>query len=625
MKQAAAVHLSIETLATKRNSGGSAPAICTPEAGSNARPLQLPKTSVNYIVIAERRPDAPLGGLPLLETRMVALLLVAIVVFAIAYRFYGRFLDRQFGIDPERKTPAHTQQDGVDFVPTRTPVLMGHHFSSIAGAGPIVGPVIAVAFFGWLPAVIWIILGSILIGGVHDYSALLVSIRHRAKSIAQVARRTMSPLAHRLYLAFIWLAMIYVLVAFVDLTAGSFKADGGVASSSLMYIGLAVVMGILVYRRGMSLVRASLIFVPLVFLAIVLGQKVPFPELPAIAHGDPKTTWTVILLGYCFVASIAPVWLLLQPRDYLSAYLLIACVVGGIAGIALGGYSLDTPAFLGFQTNIGYLFPALFITIACGACSGFHSVVASGTTSKQLSDERAARPVAYGSMLTEGLLALISVCAIVVVGGTLAGRSPTEAFGAGIGTFLSSFGVPEALGTSFGLLALSTFLLTTLDTGTRLSRYVFEEFFDIWSKKWHLVATAATLVLPLWLALTEYRDADGQVIPVWRAIWPVFGATNQLLGALALLTVGVWLKRTGRRTIFVIIPMLFMFAVTLLALVLLVWQSDILVIRSIAGFLFVLALILIYEAIRAFGRGRVEDDEPLADTGPAVTAGGKVC
>ncbi|MDH3214821.1 MAG: carbon starvation protein A [Candidatus Krumholzibacteria bacterium] len=556
---------------------------------------------------------------------MLILFLIAIILFALAYRIYGAFLDRQFTVEPSRKTPAHTHFDGVDYVPTRTPVLMGHHFSSIAGAGPIVGPIIAVAFFGWLPAVLWIILGAIFVGGVHDYSALVVSIRHRARSIAQVAKRMMSPLAHRLYLAFIWLAMVYVLVAFVDLTAGSFAADGGVASSSAMYILLALIMGFAVARLNLSLVRASLIFVPLVFFAIYLGQQFPFASPPPLAHGDPKTTWTVILLAYCFVASVTPVWVLLQPRDYLSSYLLIGCILGGLGGIALGRHTLDTQAFLGFNTNIGFLFPALFITIACGACSGFHSVVASGTTSKQLNDERSARPVAYGSMLVEGLLALISVSAIVVAGGTLAERTPTTVFASGMGTFLASLGIPQALGTSFGLLALSTFLLTTLDTGTRLSRYVFEEFFNIWGKKAHFIATAATLILPLWLALTEYRDAQGQVIPVWRAIWPVFGATNQLLGALALITVGVWLKRTGRRTVFVIIPMVFMFAVTLLALAMLVWKNDILVIRTIALFLFALAATLIFEAVRAFSGGRVVDDDGMPDQGPTVAAGGKVC
>jgi len=557
---------------------------------------------------------------------MLALLIIAVVLFIAAYRFYGRFLDRQFGIKGERKTPAHTQYDGMDFMPAKTPVLMGHHFSSIAGAGPIVGPIIAVSFFGWLPAILWIILGSILVGGVHDYSALVVSIRHRAKSIAQVAKQMMSPLAHKLYLAFIWLAMIYVLVAFVDLTAGSFKADGGVASSSLMYIALAIGLGFTVYRLNISLVKASVVFVPLVFLAIYLGQQVPFGPLPALAHGDYKTTWTVILLGYCFVASITPVWVLLQPRDYLSAYLLIACVVGGLGGIVLGQPHLDTPAFLGFTTNIGYLFPALFITIACGACSGFHSIVASGTTSKQLNDERNARPVAYGSMLMEGLLALISVAAIVVAGGAIAkGQSPTQVFASGIGTFLGSFGIPAALGSSFGLLALSTFLLTTLDTGTRLARYIFEEFFNVWGKKWHLLATAATLVLPLWLALTEYKDAAGNTVPVWQAIWPVFGATNQLLGALALLVVGVWLKRTGRRTIFVIVPMLFMLAVTLLALAMLVVQNEFTVIRTIAGLLFVLAVILIVEAARAFGREQVADEEESVEGEIAFPADGRAC
>lgn len=558
---------------------------------------------------------------------MLLLLAIGIILFVLAYRFYGAFLDRRFGIRPERRTPAHTNYDGLDYMPARTPVLMGHHFSSIAGAGPIVGPIIAVAFFGWLPAVLWIILGSIFVGGVHDYSALVVSIRHKARSIAQVAKQMMSPLAHKLYLAFIWFAMVYVLVAFVDLTAGSFTTDGGVASSSLMYIVLAVFMGYCVYRWRVPLLWASVIFVPLVFLAIWLGQQVPFGTLPAVAHGNPKTTWTVILLGYCFVASVVPVWVLLQPRDYLSSYLLIACIVGGIGGIILGQYPLDTKAFLGFNANIGFLFPALFITIACGACSGFHSIVASGTTAKQLDNERSARPVAYGSMLVEGLLALISVSAIVVAGGALSGNSPTQVFASGMGTFLGSFGVNQALGTSFGLLALSTFLLTTLDTGTRLARYIFEEFFNIWGRKWHLLATAVTLVLPLWLALTEYRDAQGHVIPVWQAIWPVFGATNQLLGALALLTTGVWLRRTGRKSIFVIIPMVFMLCVTLLALAMLVVQNDFLVIRTIAALLFVLAVTLIVEAVRAFGRELVveDDDGDVVADGVTVSPGGKVC
>jgi carbon starvation protein len=555
---------------------------------------------------------------------LVAIILIGAFLFVLAYRIYGRWLDRVFGIDPNHTTPAHKNYDGLDYVPARTPVLMGHHFSSIAGAGPIVGPIIAVSFFGWLPAVLWIIFGSILIGGVHDYAALVVSIRNKARSIAQVTKRLMNPTAHKLYLIFIWLAMVYVITAFVDLTAASFVADGGVASSSTMYIGLALLLGYLGYRRRLPLGWLSVGFVPLVFVIIWLGQVVPMSTPAALAHGDPKTTWAAILLGYCFLASITPVWALLQPRDYLSSFLLVACILGGLAGIVFGGHSYDAPPFLGFNTSLGMLFPALFITIACGACSGFHSIVASGTTAKQLSNERNARPVAYGSMLIEGMLALIAVSAIVVVGGSLAGKAPPLVFAEGMGRFVGVLGIPPALGTSFGLLALSTFLLTTLDTGTRLSRYILEELFDVRGMKARVIATVITLVLPMWLSLTQFVDAQGNVVPVWRAIWPVFGATNQLLGALALLTVSVWLKRTGRRSFFTAIPMVFMFAVTLLALAQLVIREQFNVIGVIAALLFVLAIILIVESVRAFG-GEIVEDSAVDDEPAAGFEGGKVC
>jgi carbon starvation protein len=551
---------------------------------------------------------------------LVAIIMSGVVLFALAYRFYGRYLDNRLGIDPANVTPAHRDYDGVDYVPAKTPVLMGHHFSSIAGAGPIVGPIIAVAIFGWLPAVIWIIVGSILIGGVHDYAALVVSIRHKAKSVGQVAKRLMSPTAHTLYLVFVWLAMLYVLTAFVDLTAVSFSTRGSVASSSTMYIGLALLLGFLAYRKKYSLAKLSVVFVPLVFFIVWLGQQIPMGAPAAIAHGDPKTTWAVILLGYCFVASITPVWTLLQPRDYLSAFLLVACIIGGLAGIIVGDYSFDVRPFYGFKSNVGYLFPALFITIACGACSGFHSIVASGTTSKQLNNERNARPVAYGSMLVEGLLALIAVSAIIVVGGALGDKEPPVIFAEGIGKFFDSIGVPTAFGTSFGLLALSTFLLTTLDTATRLARYILEELFNVWGMRAHIGATIITLLLPLWLSLTRFTDAKGEVIPVWKAIWPVFGATNQLLGALALLIVGVWLKRTGRKKIFVVVPMIFMLSVTLLALTQLVIDNKLNVIGVIAAILLVLAVVLIVEAMRAFGRDVVTGGS-APDEGHGLEAG----
>jgi carbon starvation protein len=556
---------------------------------------------------------------------LIAIVLIAVVLFGVAFRYYGRFLEQQFGVNPQRQTPANEHYDGIDYVPAKTPVLMGHHFSSIAGAGPIVGPIIAVSLFGWLPAVLWIVIGSILIGGVHDYSALVISIRHKARSIAQVAKELMSPLAHKLYLAFIWLTMIYILTVFVDLTATTYVQDGGVASSSVMYIALAILLGIFVYRIRLPLVRASFIFVPLVFLAIYLGQIMPLEFAGGIGISS-KIPWIIILIGYCLVASITPVWVLLQPRDYLSAYLLIACILGGIGGIIIGNPPIETKAFLGFHANIGYLFPALFITIACGACSGFHSIVASGTTAKQLNNERSARPVAYGSMLVEGLLALIAVGAIIVAGGVLGENAPTVVFAQGMGAFLGSFGIPAELGTSFGLLALSTFLLTTLDTATRLARYIFEEFFNVWGLKAHVIATVVTLIFPLWLALTEFRDAQGAVIPVWRAIWPVFGSTNQLLGALALLTTSVWLKRTGRKTIYVVLPMIFMFAVTLFALIQLIGQYRFNVVGIIACFLFILAAILLFEAIRAFFGKAVPYSPASAEEAPGPGfKGGKLC
>jgi carbon starvation protein len=535
---------------------------------------------------------------------MIFLLLSAVVLLALAYRLYGAFLERQFGIDAGARTPAHTLRDGLDYVPARTPVLMGHHFSSIAGAGPIVGPIIATAFFGWLPVVLWIVLGAIFIGGVHDYSALVISIRHQARSIAQVARELLSPRAHKLFLVFIWFTLVYVLTVFADLTAVTFTTDGGVATSSLLYVALAIVLGVLLYRLRVSLAAASVILVPLVFASIYVGQLIPLGTPAPIAHGDPKTTWTVILLAYCFIASITPVWVLLQPRDYLSSYLLFACLLGGAAGIVIGRPPLDTDPFLGFHADLGYLFPALFITVACGACSGFHSIVASGTTAKQLPSERAARPIAYGSMLVEALLAIIAVGTIVVAGGAMGGGSPPQLFAEGMGTFLRTLGIPHSLGKPFGLLALSTFLLTTLDTATRLARYILEELFETRSFKARLAATAATLALPLWFALIQLEDSAGRPIPVWQAIWPVFGSTNQLLGALALMTAAVWLRRRGTRALFVVIPMFFMLAVTLVALVQLIVAYGWSIIGSIAALLFVLSIVLGVESWRACAGGR---------------------
>lgn len=533
---------------------------------------------------------------------LIYIFLAALILFLIAYRIYGRYLDSTFDVNCNNPTPSHTDFDGVDRVPAKAPVLLGHHFSSIAGAGPVVGPIIAGIAFGWLPALLWIVLGTIFIGGIHDYTSLMASIRHKAKSIAEIARIHMSPLAYRMFLIFIWLALVYVLIVFVDLTSAGFTSNPEVASSSVFFILLALVFGLTLQKMRMNVRTASLIFVPLVFAGIYFGHIFPAHEglLPSIM-GDTGKTWSLVLIGYCLIASITPVWALLQPRDYLSSFLLYASLVGAFIGILIGGFEVKYPMFTSWSDiDRGTLFPILFITIACGACSGFHSIVASGTTSKQLNNECDARPIGYGAMMLEGLVAVISLFTVVMLasGTDILTSNPLEVYGNGLGNFMGSLGLPYDVGKSFGILAVSTFLLTTLDTSTRLGRYIFEEFFNIQGIYARLIATIATLAMPLAFNFMVLRDASGNPVPAWRAVWPVFGATNQLLAGLALLVVFVWLSKKGKPTFFIILPMLFMLIMTIWALIQLVYQSGFTVIGSIAFFLLILSFILIFEATR---------------------------
>ncbi len=545
---------------------------------------------------------------------LTVVLLVALAVLLAAYRYYGRFLERRCGLDDARPTPAHSDYDGIDWTPAPSAVLFGHHFSSIAGAGPIIGPVIAALAFGWAPALAWILVGSVVIGGAQDFSALIASLRHGGRSLAQIARERMSPAAFRLMLAFIWLSLVYVLTVFTDLTADTFTRDGGVASSSLLFVVLALVFGVCLYRLKWRVRTATLVFVPLVFGAVALGQALPIPPLDGIGglFGlTPRQAWSLLLLGYCFLASVLPVWMLLQPRDYLSSFLLYATVAGGFFGILLGRFPVVYPAFRAWHDpQLGPLFPILCITIACGACSGFHALVSSGTTAKQLNRERDARPVAYGAMLTEGLVAVIGLAVVMILprGDPLAAEPPLILYGRGMARFLGVFGLPPAVGYAVGLLALSTFILTTLDTATRLGRYALDEFFE-----WHGLAarigsTLATLALPAVLALATFRDAAGAPIPAWKVIWPVFGASNQLLAGLALLVIMVWLRRQGRAVGFLGGPALFMLGMTLWALGLLMARYGVSLIGGIALLLFLLALLLLAEAARALRRAAPSPD-----------------
>jgi len=537
---------------------------------------------------------------------LIYIFLTALLVFIIAYRIYGRYLDKTFDVNCKNPTPSHTDFDGIDRVPAKAPVLMGHHFSSIAGAGPIVGPIIAGIAFGWLPALLWIVLGSIFIGGIHDYTSLMASIRHKAKSIGEIARIHMSPLAYRMFLVFIWLALVYVLIVFVDLTSAGFTSSPEVGSSSLFFILLALAFGLTVNKLGINFKTASFIFVPLVFAGIYLGHLLPISGdlLPRIM-GETSRTWNLILIAYCLIASITPVWALLQPRDYLSSFLLYASLLGAFIGILIGGFEIKYPMFTSWSDiDKGTLFPILFITIACGACSGFHSIVASGTTSKQLNNECDARPIGYGAMLIEGLVAVISLFTVVMLTSNhqVLQSNPLEIYGNGLGNFMLSLGLPFDVGKSFGILAVSTFLLTTLDTSTRLGRYIFEEFFNISGKRARLLATLTTLAMPLAFNFMVLKDSSGNPIPAWQAVWPVFGATNQLLAGLALLVVFVWLSKKGKPTFFVIIPMLFMLIMTIWALIQLVYQSGFTIIGSISFFLLCLSIVLIIEAARTVFR-----------------------
>ena len=493
-----------------------------------------------------------------------------LVVLALGYRFYGRLIARHYNLASTADTPAHRHRDDVDFVPTRPFYLFGQHFSAIAAAGPIVGPILAVQQFGWLPAILWIVVGVIFIGAVHDFTTLVASVRHDARSIAEVAKANLGKRAWVAMLAFIWLALVYVIVAFVDVTAGAFttKAQegitstfdqgGAVALAGVLYLALAVVMGIVDRVFKPALWIQTVIFVPLIFVCVWFGTE----------HSSWLAArwevWVVLILAYCFVASLAPMWLLLQPRGYLGGFVLYAALLVGTLGIFFGGFEIQRPAFEGFDSGGGMLFPFLFVTIACGACSGFHGLVCSGTTSKQIDRERDCHPIGYGAMLLEAFVAVIAVATIVIVAVPAGGKSlpPDAVYARGVGAFLHALtGIDPVTATTFGAMVLSTFIFDTLDSATRLGRYILQELFGTTSKLSGYVTTAATVLVPLAFLLFAKQGS-------FRLFWALFGTSNQLLAGLSLLAITVWLRRQGRPIWYVVVPMLLVMAVTVTALVL---------------------------------------------------------
>ncbi len=509
------------------------------------------------------------------------LAIVFLALLALGYRVYGGFVARRLGMDDARVTPAVTQEDGVDYVPTKPFYLFGQHFSAIAAAGPIAGPILACQYFGWGPCLLWIGFGVVFIGAVHDFAALHGSVRHGAHSIAEMAREHLGAGAGRALMAFIWLALVYVILAFTDITAGSFVSGseelqgggirfnpgGAVAAASVAYLALSLLMGVVTRFLKPPLWLLTLIFVPATF-AVAWGGTLVSEWLIMDAR-----SWALLILGYCGLASVAPMWLLLQPRGYLGGFVLFAALAAGLLGVFFGGYEIAQPAFKTWDTgtNTGMLFPFLFVTIACGACSGFHGLVCSGTTSKQIARESHSRSIGYGAMLGEAFVALIALVTVMIVAQPdLVGKAPGRIYGEGIGRFLTILLGEErfAFALTFGAMAFSTFVFDTLDVTTRLGRYLVQELTGWKGKGGAALGTLLTLVPP---ALILGFGPSGS----YQLFWALFGASNQLLAALTLTVLTVWLARRHgvRGAWFTLAPALFLFVITLWALLSLLFSN----------------------------------------------------
>jgi len=552
----------------------------------------------------------------------LVILLISVVVLVCGYLFYGKWLAKEWGIDPSRETPAHTMADGLDYCPARAPVLLGHHFASIAGAGPINGPIQA-AVFGWLPVLLWILIGGVFFGATHDFAALFSSIRHEGKSIGHVIEVNIGRRGKKLFLVFAYLTLLLVVAAFGSIVVGTFQAtytdgivdtaasiaNGRTASISMMFIVLAILFGFFVYRRNAPLSVATVIGVAALVLCIFLGYNFPIYM--------SKTFWDIFVLAYILIASVTPVWILLQPRDYLNSFLLYGMMILAFAGILVAHPAMVLPAFTGFGglSGTSYLFPVLFITVACGAISGFHSLVGSGTTAKQLNNEKDALAIGYGGMLIECGLAVISlICVgILFANGTMPTGSPTAVFATGVATMLQAVGMPYDVMYSVLILAVSAFCLTSLDTATRLARYMLQEFFvDEGDDVKNLTGFKKAIANPFVSTLITVILGGLLMSGGYSKIWPLFGASNQLLAALALLAAASWLGNVGKNNKMFYIPMVFMLAATLTSLVITfitkvgslqagspnsTAAADALQV-FFSAVLFILAIVLVFEGVR---------------------------
>ena len=557
---------------------------------------------------------------------MTAILIIvaAIVLLLIGYVGYGSWLAKQWGIDPKKSTPAVEMEDGVDYVAAKPAVLMGHHFSSIAGAGPINGPIQA-AVFGWVPVFLWCIIGGIFFGGLQDFGSLFASLRHNGKSVGEIIRDSMGKRAQKLFTIFALLVLILVIASFVNVVAGTFMSDGGFGVStaptgnqttamiSLLFIVLAIIYGYITNRMSVGTLPATIGGIIGIVAIVILGLNFGFVM--------SRTVWIVTIGIYIAVASLVPVWILLQPRDYLSSFLLYGMMLLALVGIfvaaATGRSNFNIPAFTGWNTSIGTLFPALFITVACGACSGFHSLIATGTSSKQLDNEKHAKPIAYGSMLIESALGIVALIALGMVydkytGGAFGG--PPAAFAAGVATMFSDEN-SGTYNTIYALLtlAVSVFALTSLDTGTRLGRFLFSELFLRENEKSWKDATGVRRFLAHPMVGTTFLVVIGCILGglSLSQIWGLFGAANQLLAGIALMAVCAWLGQAGKNSKMFYVPMVFMLAATLSSLFITVKKKLVMIGAGealwgdwfqllFAAAMAILAIFLVVEGIQTF-------------------------